>query len=628
MRIIYIISVIILLISFILRKKSDKEIDIVGFIGISVVLLFCYNTVICFILTFFTIPCKLWILALINIAFSLILLEKTIKKKEIQKYTYEIIDIIYVCIIIAILLIIGIINFGYPFEINYISSDPSYHYLTSIKFAKEDTLMPNAEYDEVYGDVSVRKPVSYVNSGLLMKCFCEDLDSIVETINIFVGFGITTVILIGIIMYSLLKKYAKKKEHKFWAFLIALICTIGYPLNSLLSGFEYLTMGLLMICAIIDLVWYYENDMLKFSYIVIMFGLLNFGLFFSYYMFVPFMYSGLWIYFCIKNHSKTKKIITKELIILLLLTLLMPFVLGYIYHLVPNIYAIIINQNLDPSKVWNYTNYIAGDGFAVDGDIYVNLYSNIILLIPLTLYLFIKEIKNKKLKDNKFLGLILILGIMFIGVLLMGWKLGRISLYYLSKNYFALWLILAITNYKALIYISETKLGVLSEIFIYVYMVIMCIYVRFVPIVAGIRATVNPDENIFAVMDIFNNNKSLILYKESEYNQAELELMEYAKENLNFNSKIEVISDHRTYYWAYVLLEYVNIQEEYKEIRGQRLLSTKWEDLTENGINTQEIDYLIYFNKSHLFKIVKEKIFKNSEVIYENSSGGILKYNR
>ena len=432
MEIIYILSSIILLISFILRKKSDKEMDIVGFVSISVVLMFCYNTVICFILTFFTIPCKLWILALINIAFSLILLEKTIKKKEIQKYTCEIIDIIYVCIIIAILLIIGIINFGYPFEINYISSDPSFHYLTSIKLAKEDTLMPNAEYDKVYGDVSVRKPVSYVNSGLLMKCFCEDLDSITDTINIFVGFGIVTVILIGISIYSLLKKYAKKKEHKFWAFIISIICTIGYPLNSLLSGFEYLTMGLLMICTIIDLVWYYENDILKFTYIVVMFGLLNFGLFFSYYMFIPFMYPGLWIYFCMKNYSKTKKIITRDLIILLLLTLLLPFVLGYIYHLAPKVYAIIINQNLDTSKIWEFTNYIAGEGFAVDGDIYVNLYSNMIPLLPLTVYMLIKEIKNQKLKNSNFLGLILLFSVLFIEILLIGNKLGRISLYNFS----------------------------------------------------------------------------------------------------------------------------------------------------------------------------------------------------
>lgn len=383
-----------------------------------------------------------------------------------------------------------------------------------------------------------------------------------------------------------------------------------------------------MICAIIDLVWYYENDVLQFSNIAIMFGLLNFGLFFSYYMFVPFMYSGLWIYFCVRNYRETKKLITKELIILLSLTLLLPFVLGYIYHLAPNIYAIIIKQNLDSSKVWNYSNYIAGEGFAVDGDIYVNTYSNMLLLVPLTLYLFIKEIRNKKLKDSSFLGLILILAILFIGILFIGRRVGRISLYYLSKNYFALWLILAVTNYKALIYISETKLAILSKIFIYGYIIIMFIYMLCIPVVAGIRATTNPDENIFTVMDIFNNNKSLILYKASEYNSKELEIMEYAKENLNFNSKIEIIADHRTYYWSYVLLEYVNIDEEYKKnFGGQGLLEKQWEKITKNGIDKEKTDYVIYFNKSRGFKLLKSQLFKNAEIIYENSSGGILKYN-
>ena len=59
MEILYIASVIILLLSFILRKKSEKEIDIVSFICVSIVLLFCYNTFICYILTFFVIPIKL-----------------------------------------------------------------------------------------------------------------------------------------------------------------------------------------------------------------------------------------------------------------------------------------------------------------------------------------------------------------------------------------------------------------------------------------------------------------------------------------------------------------------------------------------------------------------------------------
>lgn len=72
MGIIYLISVLILLISFILVKKSEKEIEVISFICVSIVLLFCYNTLICFILTFFTIHTKLWLLTVINILISLL----------------------------------------------------------------------------------------------------------------------------------------------------------------------------------------------------------------------------------------------------------------------------------------------------------------------------------------------------------------------------------------------------------------------------------------------------------------------------------------------------------------------------------------------------------------------------
>ena len=99
-------------------------------------------------------------------------------------------------------------------------------------------------------------------------------------------------------------------------------------------------MGLLIICAIIDLVYYHNNDIFNSKYFVILMALLNFGLFSAYFMFVPFMYPALWIYFCIQNYCKTKKIVTKELIILLMVTLLIPFILGYIYHLAPKIYSV------------------------------------------------------------------------------------------------------------------------------------------------------------------------------------------------------------------------------------------------------------------------------------------------
>ena len=627
MGILYLISTIILLVSFILIKKTEHKIDIFSFVCTSTVLLFCYNTFVCYILTFFTIPIKLWILAIINLFFAILLSIPSIIKKEVQKYIFHKIDILYVVLIIIALLVVLYINFGFPFDVNYMSADSSLHYLTSVKFAESDALLPGIEEEDiVYGSQNTRKPVSYVNSGLLMKCFLRKLD-IIECYKIFVGFGIFTFILIGITIYSALKKFARNREHIFWAFLVALICSLGYPLNSFLFGFEYLTMGLLILCTIIDIIYYYDNNSFKLPYIVLIFALLNFGLFCSYYMFIPFVYSALWIYFCIKSYQKTKKIINKEAIVLCGATLLLPFLLGYIYHIEPKVYAIFIEYFSNISSKANHAYKLLSSGISADGFIYINLYSNMLLLLPLTIYLFIIDFKENKLRKEGLLALLIAFVIGFIGILLIANKLAKVSIYYLSKNYFTLWIMLAFTNYKALVLIYE-KNKYISRLFIYAYifMLIVCSIFSSTIIEDSNR---NKEETPLTVMQIFVANKTILSKKRPEYNQEELEIIKYAKNNLNFNTRIEIITDHQAYYWAYALLRYTDKDELFnnEEHRNQVLLEKKWFNLEEKIKNDKDLDYIIYFNKSSIYKYLKNELFVNAETIYTNEAGGILKYN-
>jgi len=621
MGVIYLLSTAILLILFVLIKKTEKEINIISFLGISVVVLFCYNTFICYILTFFCIPITLFNLTLINLIFIAILVIKMLKSKQVQKYLFKKIDILYIFLIAIVVLIISYINFGFPFNVNYETGDPSVHYLTSVKFAESDCLLAATEGDEVYTGFNRRKTVSYVNSGLLMKCLCPSLDSI-ECYNVFVVFGIITFFLTGLTIYGALSNLAKKTEHRLWAFLVSLICILGYPLNSFLFGFEYLSMGLLIICAIIDLVYYYEKEMLNIKFFVPLMALLNFGLFSAYYMFIPFMYPALWVYFCINNYLKTKKIITTKLIVILLVTLLIPFILGYIYHLAPEIYSIFISGLIEDPL--SYSSQVLNETFANDGYIYVNLYSNMLLLLPLAIYLFIKRGINKTLKEDAFVGLAILFAVFFIEILLIGNKFGKVSMYYLSKNYFALWILLLYYNYKALIQLSENKIN-LSRIFIGWYIILMIVYTGFSNVKVAYYLG-NPFETPFSVMEIFGANKTIMFDKPIEFNQKELEILKYAKNNLDYNKKIEIVEDEQPNYWAYVLLRYFNHEEltdMYEE--GQDKLNFK-RFLLEKNIN--KVDYMIYFFKSEKYEELKDKLFVNSEIIYENEAGGILKYKK
>ena len=53
MSIIYSISMIALFISGLLLKKSEKKLDLITWIIVDIVLLFCYNTVVCYVYSTF-----------------------------------------------------------------------------------------------------------------------------------------------------------------------------------------------------------------------------------------------------------------------------------------------------------------------------------------------------------------------------------------------------------------------------------------------------------------------------------------------------------------------------------------------------------------------------------------------
>ena len=624
MEILYVISIVILFVSFILAKKSEKEINIINCIFISIILLLCYNAFVCYILTFFIIPVELWSLSIINLIISLIFIIPIIKTKDIQKYFFKKIDLLYICIIALVVIIISYIFFDFPFNVNYESGDSTVHYLAAVMFAKSDSLLAaTTEFDEFYGTLGGMKICSYVNSGLIMKCCCENLDPI-ECYNVFVGFDIFTLFLTGVIFYFSLRNFATEKEHLIWITILSVICILGYPLNSLLFGFEYLSLGLLILSTIINIMYYYSEKNFKFSFIVISMLLLNFGLFSSYYMFVPFVYPALWIYFCIENYCRTKKIITKNLIILLAVTLLLPFILGFIYYMAPDIYSILINKNaninanVDINTIMQPSSTIINSSFKVPGYTYINLYSNMILLIPATIYLVFKDRKS-----NKFILLLNVFCILFIELLLIGNVFDKISIYYISKNYYALWIILLYGVGKTLIMLSK-KGKYLPRLFIITYIFLMIISIP----LSNIKVEYilkNEKENITSVMEIFQANKTILFNKPAELNKNEIELVKYAQKNLEHNKKTEVICDENTYYWTYVLLRFTSKENEYKEsVNGQRALATKNYYISEEINN---VDYMIYFTSSNKYKELQDKLFENATIIYENSAGGILKYN-
>lgn len=622
MGIIYLISVLFLITTFVLIKKTEKVLDVISFIGITIVVLLAYNAFICYVINFIGIPITLLSLSIINVIFAVIMLVIILIKKERQKYSFNKLSLLCIGVILISTLVVSYLNFGFPFNIKYETGDPAVHYLTSVIFAEQDSLL-NLNVDEVHDSFEGRKIGSYVNSGIIMKCCSSFMDDI-DYYKIFIAFGIFILFMTGAMMYLTLEKFTKNKSGKILALIVSLIYVMGYPLNSLLFGFEYLSLGILVLGTIIHMVYYFEHEELKFPFYIIIFALLNFDVFCSYYMFVPFTYSALWIYFCIHSKRKNKKILCKENITILSVTLLVPFFLGYIYHLAPNIYNIFHMDAWEALKnSLKFSSGILNYSFSLYGYIYVNFYSNMILLLPLAIYYIYRRVKEKNYFSYDIIFLVFLL--LFIGILGLGVKFEKVSVYFLMKNYYALWFILFYMNFRGLMYIYKSnKAKTYAFVVFYVLLIILNLLFVDAPLE---KDPINQNESISNVVEIFGVNKTIITDREVDYNLDEIELLRYVKENIDFSSNtVEFLGDNEQIFWEYSMLRYVNYDDflDDPQYGGQDRLNLKAMTADEK---IGKVDYMVYFKRSSYFQSVENIIFENGEIVYENEAGGIIKYN-
>lgn len=621
MGIIYLITVLLLVISFILIKKTDKELDIISFTAITIVVLLAYNAFVCYIINFFGIPITLLSLSIINALFAILIFGIIFIKKEVQKYSLNKFNLLCLGIILIATLLVSYLNFGFPFEIKYETGDPAVHFTTSAVFAKQDSLL-NLNIDEVYGNYEGRKIGSYVNSGIIMKCFEGIIDEI-DYYKIFIVFGIFILFMTGTMMYITLEKFTKTKGQKLLALIVSIIYVMGYPLNSLLFGFEYMSLCILLLGTILHMIYYFEKEELKFPFYVVIFALLNFDVFCSYYMFVPYTYSALWIYFCAYSKKKYNKILCKKNVIMLTVTLLVPFFLGFIYHLAPNIYNILHLDAWEALKnSMNFSEGILNYSFTLYGYSYVNFYSNMILLIPIAIYYIYKKIKEKEYFSYDIL--FFIFALLFIGILGLGVVFEKVSTYFLMKNYYALWLILFYMNFRGLIYILERDKAKVFAILTFYIMMIMA-NLLFIETPLG-KEEINENENIVNVVEIFGVNKTIIKDREKDLKLDELEILKYVNANLDFsNDEIEFLVDPEQLFWIYGMTGYVNYDTvlDDPQYGGQDRLTLKTMYAHQK---IGKVDYMVYFNRSIFYDEAKYKLFKSGDIIYENAAGGIIKY--
>ena len=164
----YVITMIILGIAFMLYKKSEEKLSFVKWLIILLLTILSYNILIAMIFGLLAIASNMFMLSIINLSFAGVLGYKAIKNKDFQKYYYskmEIAGLLVIVVIFGIMLVKDVqIQKG---NIVHIAIDSSIHYRAAKHYA--DTMMAfiNVE-DKTFFDFNIMQTGAYVNDGLLM----------------------------------------------------------------------------------------------------------------------------------------------------------------------------------------------------------------------------------------------------------------------------------------------------------------------------------------------------------------------------------------------------------------------------------------------------------------------------
>lgn len=502
MNIIYILTSLALIISYLLLNKSEKKENLIHSVIISVILFLTYNIFITQVMFFVHLKSTLLNLAIVNIAFSAVFITKEIKTKTIQKYYINKLDIIAVIIILGLAITIVIMNYGTNIAVKHAVTDAATHYFASDDFYRYSTLFSRESSDTIkWLNTPYLMTGAYVNTGIFLKLFKGIID---ETflVKLYFIFDMFIWMLSGLLMYTALSTNFKNKKHQILALVLTIFYMLAYQLNSLFAGFSYLGVGLDIIIGIIIIM----KSEIKTNYKISSLFLLNLGIMFSYYYFAPVLFLAEFWYILATNKKQNIKIFSKQNIFEILIVLVIPGLIGVIYFIG---YPLMQANN----KAFDYVGAIATDGF-IYKDLIMNIFPYLLLSEVYIIYIAFK-------KKNTFIDKLLYLTVIFTLLIYMLMRLEFVSSYYYYKIYYMLFLVLTVSSYEILkIFVDKGKnvtIIVSGVLIIYSF---------------GIFSAMILDKNWF-VFDIYLTNGEEIKDDYALIKDKEFYLFEYYNNNIN-----------------------------------------------------------------------------------------------
>lgn len=606
MGIFYCLTVLIMITTFILFKKSEEKVNLISWIILSAIAYLGYNIAICMIFGTFNITTNLLFLSIVNIIVAFAFSLKIIKDKTIQKFEIRKRDLlgIFICV-----LILGYMSKSQirPFDttVANASVDVSMHYSAATNFADNMKILSKIDNKTGYNFTTMQTG-AYINTGIFMSII-RNIRPLYKEYTTFKIFE-TMVLALNIAgFYMLISDKLKTKKSYIIGIVFLILYSFAYPYTSELYGFSYLSIAISFVTGLFYLAKIYTEkiDSKVLNSLIVIMGI---GIIFSYCLFVPALFSFICIYVFIKDFGKENekvyfKFFRKNSIIVTGV-LLVVTILSICYLVIPTF--TLSDQNR------------LTDAIGFDGQIYKAFYQDFLFYIPFIVLFIARQIKNKKLSyETLALGLLLLQTLVeLIGL----WK-GFVSPYYYYKIYYILWILAVEIAISVMCEINENKeleISLISYLAIWVIIVygaVSGIEYKAQQKFAGLIETpklqslagIYFDTNILAINNInascLVNSDRLILAEEMG-KQDDMTLKNMLVGGMNTNCKA----------WMYVVSKIESGGESINDLQ-KAVVETSVDDF----MNNEEKMYFVLYTDNK---------FENTDkydVIFQNDAGVILK---
>ncbi len=496
MELLYIITLIVLGIAFMIFKKTEQKLNFIKWIIIYLVTLFGYNIFLGMVLGLLNITSHIWLLSVINIAFAILLSFKAIKNRDIQKYYVRKIDALFLlCILIIFVVMFFKDLYIYKGDISHMAIDSAIHYRAAKHYAQNLKLFINVE-DKTFFDFNVMQTGAYINDGIFMNII-HGITGIDYT-YLYQVFETIVLYLSGLAFYATFMDKIKTKRGFIATLILFALYIYGYPYNSWFYGFSYLSVGIMITAMLLEVVEYlYSDEKITRKIVLPLIVLLSLGLTFSYCLFVPAIFASICIYCFLKDFNQSGKTyfkFFKKTTLIVTGLLLLVTVVGIGYLLIPTFFI--------PGQ----TNLF--DALKEGGGIYSERYRNFLPYTPFIAWFLVELVRKIKNKNLRYIDIFSVILVGFCALLNIGVHYKIVSDYYMLKSYFIIWIaIFAITIDLINTYIDK-KIIRIDAIIIFALYAFLIMKVIFTIINVQLA---KPELSIMELYNMFIKNHFMIL---------------------------------------------------------------------------------------------------------------------